>query len=64
MSSVKDTPSSFDDAPQYVQSYITYKDEKDVAIVIAVIQIFISGCQRYDVFLAFCENYLWNQQAL
>ena len=37
MSSTKTTIAHNDDSPQYVQSYITYKDDKDVAIVIAVI---------------------------
>jgi hypothetical protein len=37
MSSTKRSIANSSDSPQYAQSYITYKDEKDVAIVIAVI---------------------------
>ena len=64
MNTTKSSVIGYDDSSQYVQSYITYKDEKDVAIVIAVIQIFISGYQRYDVFFTTPDGYLWHQQTL
>lgn len=37
MSSTKSSIANSTESPQYVQSYITYKDDRDVAIVIAVI---------------------------